>query len=173
MGNMSDEGESDEPASNRKGLGFKGAILEERNRHQRLAREKALELIEEMGVLERILEAIQEGQPHCEIAFPEAFSESGFFSGEERWSTVTQHIRNTLATEGIASEFRVMWGLCLAKKTGGRLETMPLYWDNERDGGGKRRYPCAHALCEDAGQVFDHDHFREEPCPVLRLNFKT
>ena len=168
MGNMSDEDESDEPASNRKGLGFKDAILEGRNRHQRLAREKAFELIEEMGVLERILEAIKEGQQSCEVDFPEAFSESDFFSGEERWGSVIAHMRNILAEEGIGYRVVIMWGLCLSKTTGGRLETMPENWSTAV---GARTYLCT--LCGSDEGRFEHKHFREESFPVLRLNFET
>ena len=109
----------DEDIEEEEGFGLRGLIDSERGNHSASAKQKALELIEEMDVLNCVKDAIAHGETSVDIPFPEELQNIGMndqYSGEIKWETVRENLRTLILAEKVGCEIHMKpLGLCCEK----------------------------------------------------------
>lgn len=109
----------DEDIEEAEGFGLRGLIDSERGNHSASAKQRAVELIEEMDVLNCVKDAIAHGETSVDIPFPEELQNIGMndqYSGEIKWETVRENLRTLILAEEVGCEIHMKpLGLCCEK----------------------------------------------------------
>lgn len=87
------------------GLGIRSTINRTLNSHEDTLHSKAKKLFETMNVMERIIQALNNGQTSVNISFPPRLVPKNRFIGKYRWSDVADKLVELIKSEGVHASY--------------------------------------------------------------------
>ena len=87
------------------GLGIRSTINRTLNSHEDTLHSEAKKLFEEMDVMTKIIQALNNGQTSVNISFPAKLVPENRFIGKYRWSDVADRLVELIKSEGVLAKY--------------------------------------------------------------------